>query len=429
MTVRRMTAGSGRLGAVLAVGLAIGVVVPRAAASPRPVDRAPVRFAADSSTACLDDEEVQFLKLINDYRQQNGLGLLEASVTLTDASDVHSLDMAATGHFDHTMSNGVGVAENLKDNGYTGTTYGENIAGGVEDAKDAFTTWQNSPEHNQNMLRGAFKAIGIARDYNADSQYGWYWTTDFGGSFDSPAKECGNSQAAADQGQSGVQNEAQQVIPGAYRTTTAATPMLGGPEADYPQLVSIPQGGVVQLTGDVKGGFLPVEYNGSRGWVDATALSPATTATTTTVVNFRAGPSYDDSVLTTIPEGDVVALDGNSTNGFVGATFSGQNGWIDSQYLTDGQANPAPDATAAPTDTGPAADAGASNAAPADTAPVATATTLADTALRSGPATADSMLATIPASTQVDLTGESGGGFVQVVVNGQTGWIDAAYLK
>jgi len=36
------------------------------------------------------------------------------------------------------------------------------------------------------MLNPGFAAIGIARVYNANSMYGWYWTTDFGGYVDQP---------------------------------------------------------------------------------------------------------------------------------------------------------------------------------------------------------------------------------------------------
>ena len=45
---------------------------------------------------------------------------------------------------------------------------------------EAFTSWKGSPDHNRNMLNGRFRAIGIARVYDANSTYGWYWTTTFG---------------------------------------------------------------------------------------------------------------------------------------------------------------------------------------------------------------------------------------------------------
>src|SRR5660398_181897 len=47
-------------------------------------------------------EEVQFLELINDYRQQNGLNTLRLSDTVEDAARKHNLDMGHYRFFDHT---------------------------------------------------------------------------------------------------------------------------------------------------------------------------------------------------------------------------------------------------------------------------------------------------------------------------------------
>jgi uncharacterized protein YkwD len=40
------------------------------------------------------------------------------------------------------------------------------------------------------MLSSRYKAIGIGRAYDAGSQYGWYWTADFGGKADTAGKLC-----------------------------------------------------------------------------------------------------------------------------------------------------------------------------------------------------------------------------------------------
>lgn len=46
------------------------------------------------------------------------------------------------------------------------------------------STGAASSGHNQNMLNPNYRVIGIARAYDAASSYGWYWTTDFGGTVD-----------------------------------------------------------------------------------------------------------------------------------------------------------------------------------------------------------------------------------------------------
>ena len=54
-----------------------------------------ISFAAMAQTPTLDAEEQGVLKLVNDYRAQNGLAALKVSLALTRAADWMSADMAA----------------------------------------------------------------------------------------------------------------------------------------------------------------------------------------------------------------------------------------------------------------------------------------------------------------------------------------------
>jgi uncharacterized protein YkwD len=138
-----------------------------------------------TGTAALDAEEIAFFGLINDYRAQNGLNPLQISVALTKASDWMSSDMATTGNFSHTDTQGRDPSARMELFGYdTSNWWGENIAGGNATAQATFTQWKNSSGHNANMLGANYKVIGIARAQNSSSPYGWYWTTDFGGIVD-----------------------------------------------------------------------------------------------------------------------------------------------------------------------------------------------------------------------------------------------------
>lgn len=129
-----------------------------------------------------DNQELAFLNLINNYRQQNGLPPLALSTSLTNAAEGHSYDMAVHNYFSHTGSDGSSPWDRIRAAGYTYNTYlGENIAAGFDTAQSVFDAWRNSPGHNANMLNANFRAIGIGRYYSAGSYYGWYWTTDFGG--------------------------------------------------------------------------------------------------------------------------------------------------------------------------------------------------------------------------------------------------------
>lgn len=138
-------------------------------------------LTAVAQTPTIDAEEQAFLKLINDYRAQNGLGALKISLALTRAADWMSADMAAKNYFNHTDSLGRDPFVRMTAYGYNYNGYkGENIAAGYADAARTFNLWKNSPSHNTIMLSANFNVIGISRAYNQYSTYKWYWTTDFG---------------------------------------------------------------------------------------------------------------------------------------------------------------------------------------------------------------------------------------------------------
>lgn len=125
--------------------------------------------------------ETQFLSLINQYRQSNGLGTLSRNSALDTAARLHSKDMAVNGFFSHTSLDGRSPWTRMAQAGYScNGAKGENIAAGYSTAQAAFNAWRNSPGHNENMLSPNYNAIGIGVYYDANSQYGYYWTTDFG---------------------------------------------------------------------------------------------------------------------------------------------------------------------------------------------------------------------------------------------------------
>jgi uncharacterized protein YkwD len=174
---------------VLRWGVAV-VAVPAVAATSRlatlAAPNAPAAAAHPSFTTaadyCADAEERAFLKLINDYRAQNGRAPLRLTKTLAAAANHHSVDMASKNYFSHTLAGGVTWSQNIANHGYTySTTTAENIAAGSATASQTFTQWKNSAGHRANMLSASFRAIGIGRAYSAASTYKWYWTTTFGG--------------------------------------------------------------------------------------------------------------------------------------------------------------------------------------------------------------------------------------------------------
>ena len=148
-------------------------------------------FGQSADADSYDTEELQFLELINGYRQENGLRPLVLSDTLAVAAERHSEDMARYSFFAHITAAssyyraGDEPWDRMEAEGYDYNTYkGENIAVGYETAEEAFRAWQESPSHNRAMLDDRYRVVGIARINDPDSVHGWYWTTDFGGTLD-----------------------------------------------------------------------------------------------------------------------------------------------------------------------------------------------------------------------------------------------------
>ena len=140
-----------------------------------------------------DSEEQALLTLINDYRAQNGRAPLATDCRLNAAADWFANDMAIDNYW---ASNHLDNEDPPRSPGERAAAFGfnapvgENIAGGFTTAEAVFQAWKESPGHNSNML-GNYAAIGIGRAYHPNSQYGWYWVTDFAVSVPAPAQpEC-----------------------------------------------------------------------------------------------------------------------------------------------------------------------------------------------------------------------------------------------
>lgn len=172
-------------------------------------------FQRGASANPHDPQELRFLELINDYRQDNGVGKLVLSDALTVASERHSADMAKYGFFAHdTVESSYYPAgsepwDRMAAEGYDypDTYRGENLAVGYETAEQVFEAWRNSPSHNAAMLDDNYVVVGIARVNDPGSRYGWYWTTDFGGKKDPTSHAPGEKARPAAKGDgNGIEN-------------------------------------------------------------------------------------------------------------------------------------------------------------------------------------------------------------------------------
>jgi uncharacterized protein YraI len=156
---------------------------------------------------------------------------------------------------------------------------------------------------------------------------------------------------------------------------------------------------------------------------------------TTADLNLRAGPSYDDAVLLVIPVGTPLTLTGDWSEGFAGATYEGQYGWVDSTWLGGGAAV-APETTkeanllqtAAPA-TDPAATT-TEYVGDVTAPPAGDAAYVLDVAnMHAGPADTDAVLRVVPSGGAVTITGPASGDWTPVWYNGTWGFIPTTLLN
>jgi uncharacterized protein YkwD len=110
------------------------------------------------------------------------LNVLSLRSELLTSTQWMSDDMAINNRFSHIDSLGRDPATRMTAFGYTfDTNKGENIAAGYSSGQLVFDAWRNSLTHNTIMLGPNYLSVGIGRSFNEASNYGHYWTANFGG--------------------------------------------------------------------------------------------------------------------------------------------------------------------------------------------------------------------------------------------------------
>jgi hypothetical protein len=127
------------------------------------------------------DYEQAVVDQVNQIRVTAGLSRLTVSSELTTSARRYSSYMASAGFFGHVAPDGSTLVNRDQAAGYTGWTWlGENLAAGQTDPKTVVQAWMNSPTHRANILAPQPREIGVGFVYVPGTQYGYYWTQEFG---------------------------------------------------------------------------------------------------------------------------------------------------------------------------------------------------------------------------------------------------------
>jgi hypothetical protein len=132
-------------------------------------------------TQAAPDFEQRVIELVNTTRAQNGLTPLKASPQLMSSAHKYSAYMSAARFFGHTAPDGSNLVSRNEAAGYRDwVDLAENLAGGQPDPESVVKAWMSSPTHRANILSPRVKEIGVGYVFVPGSQYGHYWTQEFG---------------------------------------------------------------------------------------------------------------------------------------------------------------------------------------------------------------------------------------------------------
>lgn len=134
-------------------------------------------------------------QLINAYRVQNGLKPLHLNPQLSNAALAHSTDLAKNDRISHYGSDGSDARDRIRRTGYTARLTAENVGTGQLSLQEVFRGWQNSPDHNANLLLADAEEMGIAMVYDPNTQFKTFWTLVVGA-----PTSAQSSSASSDQG-------------------------------------------------------------------------------------------------------------------------------------------------------------------------------------------------------------------------------------
>jgi uncharacterized protein YkwD len=129
------------------------------------------------------------LCLHNQIRAERGLPLLRENARLRRAATEHSSDMVSRGFFEHTTPNGTTMVDRIMASSYAsprvGWAFGENLAWGTGSRATPrliMKAWMDSPGHRSNIVKRAYREIGIGvvTGVPSNRRAGATYTADFG---------------------------------------------------------------------------------------------------------------------------------------------------------------------------------------------------------------------------------------------------------
>lgn len=156
-----------------ALALVPSLAVFAVALAPWPKTWASPRSLLSQSQPRSNATATTILQLTNQERQRNGKSVLTLNHQLSQVAQRHAEDMARSGQFSHTGSNGSRLVDRVKASGYRYRAIAENLfmQSPHNQPKQAIAGWLKSPGHRANLLNGVYTQVGIGYAMNGDRHY------------------------------------------------------------------------------------------------------------------------------------------------------------------------------------------------------------------------------------------------------------------
>ncbi len=144
----------------------------------------------------------------------------------------------------------------------------------------------------------------------------------------------------------------------------------------------------------------------------------AASAVTTARLNLRSGPSVNDPVVTVIPDGAQISVDGDAEAGYYPVTYNGTSGYAATDWIQIG-GTPGGDTSGGDTSGGDVTGGAPTGPAWVNSGPLN---------FRTGPSLSAGIITALSEGTAVTLTGQQSNGYWQAQAVGTTGWLASQFL-
>ncbi len=114
----------------------------------------------------------EIIRLVNGFRQSQGLRPLKENVRLRQSARLKVNDMARKRYFGHTNPEGERFERNIQRVRYPYTNVAEILARGCDSERSALNVWIDSPRHRDAILDPVFRDIGCSSIPGRND--GWY---------------------------------------------------------------------------------------------------------------------------------------------------------------------------------------------------------------------------------------------------------------